>query len=110
MVVFDTSVEWRSEGTYDIPALVGGTWETQQDQDDYIAALKATGDETFQGITAMKTEINGWTPGSGGDDNKTDTDLFIIIGASVGGGLLLFLAGIAFLYCRRNRVQAKNKQ
>jgi hypothetical protein len=109
MVVFDTSVEWRSEGIYDIPALVGGTWDTQQNQDAYIAALKATGDATFQDITAMMTDINGWTPGSGGDDKKVGNDLFIIIGASVGGGLLLFLGGIALLYCRRRHVQAKKK-
>jgi hypothetical protein len=109
MVVFDTSVEWRSEGIYDIPALVGGTWDTQQNQDAYIAALKATGDATFQDITAMMTDINGWTPGSGGDDKKVGNDLFIIIGASVGGGLLLLLGGIALLYCRRRHVQAKKK-
>lgn len=102
-IIFDTAMEFRSTYTeYDIPQLVGGTWDTPEDQDAFIAALRATRDPTFQDITSMTTEINGWQPGGNGDDD-TDTDLFIIIGASVGGAALLFLAGILFVMLRRRR-------
>ena len=111
LVVFDTAVEYRSiSADYDVPALVGGTWETQEDQDAFIAALKATGDATFQGITRMKTEINGWDPGSDGNGDNPNIDLYIIIGASVGGFILLFAIGLyIFLVRRRGRRRSKKK-
>jgi hypothetical protein len=109
VIVFDTAVDYRSVGTdHDVPQLVGGTWDTEQDQNAYIAALKATGDVSFQQITAMKTEINGWEPGNDDNDKNPDIDLFIIIGASVGGAALLFLLGMGFIFMRR-RAKKRNK-
>lgn len=111
VIVFDTAVDFRSVGTdHDVPQLVGGTWDTEQDQNTYIAALKATGDVSFQQITAMKTEINGWEPGSDDNDKNQDIDLFIIVGASVGGAALMFLLGMGFIFMRRRRrAKKKNK-
>jgi len=110
LVVFDVVVEFRSVSKdHDISALVGGTWETQEDQDAFIAALKATGDSAFQDITMMMTQINGWDPGNGDDEEEEDFDLFIIIGASVGGAAVLFFVGASILYVRHRRGRAKKK-
>lgn len=101
VIVFDAVIEFRSVGTdHDMSQLVGGTWDTPEEQQEYINALKQTGDATFQSISAMAVEINGWEPGGDGS-GSSDLDLFIIIGASVGGAALLFLVLIAFVYCRR---------
>jgi hypothetical protein len=99
-IVFDTVVEFRSTSRdYDVPALIAGAFDTDEDKERYIASLQATGDEAFSNIGSMRVEVNGVE--LGGDTQKIDDNtLYIIIGASVGGTILVAIVALFFI-CRR---------
>lgn len=102
-IVFDTAVEFRSTfRDYDVPALIGAAFDTDEDKGRFIASLQATGDDAFATIQSMRVEINGVDPG--GDTQKIDDNtLYIIIGASV-GGVLVLVAIVALLFaCLRRK-------
>lgn len=105
VIVFDTSVDFRSISTdYDMPSLIGDAFDTDADKERYIQSLQATGDPAFRNITSMRLEINADEP----PNDETDETLYIIIGAAVGGTLLLGIGAFFFVRGRRTAKRAKD--
>lgn len=107
LIIFDTAVEFRSASQdHDVPALIGDAFATDEDIEQYVASLQATGDPSFDNISSVRWEINGVEGGGDDDENSGGIDhLWIIVGASAGGAVLFAIAGAMFAWGR-----CKNKE
>lgn len=95
-IAFDTAVSYRSLGQdHDIQILISGAFDTDEDREKYVSALKKTNDGAFQNLDEVVSVSVGGVDipvevGRGGGDGQ-DMTVFIIIGVSAVLGALLLL-------------------
>jgi len=108
-VFFDTRVAFRSEqDNLDVPALVGGAFDTEPDIETYLALLKRT-DNTFNTISeVLQVRINDEVLPEPESPAGGSSSLLIIIGASCGGAAILILC--ALLYVRHRSKHRRRKK
>lgn len=100
-IVFDTAVSFQSlSDDLDIPVMIGGAFNTDEDRAKYLNRLQSRGDRSFSSINTVRIEINGVAQevGTSADTNSGGKiNLFVWIGAAAGGLAVLILAGLYFL-------------
>ena len=101
-IVFTTQLNFRStKMDHDMDKIVGEAFNREAERDNYIAALKDTGDPSFLSLTSLEVLIDDLPPIVEPEpQSKDNSAAFIGVGVAAGAAVLLGLA--AFVYFRKN--------
>jgi hypothetical protein len=105
-ILFDTRVSFRSPTTtMDVAALIGASFDTDEDRSAYLKRLQWVGGESFANVTSISVEING-VPQQATvqtQQQSNGVDLPVIIGATLGGVALVGILLVVFLRSRKSQ-------